>query len=809
MRAPATGQETSPGYYGLAALAFVACWIVLAFPWLSGRVTIPWDAKAHFLPQIQFLSASVWRGESPFWNPYIFAGHPQVADPQSMIFSPPFMLLALFTAEPTAWAVDTTVYVTILLSSLALILWMRDRSWHPIGAVVAALAFAFGAAMAWRVQHTGQVLSLAYLPVVLLLLDRALDVDRRERLAVFEVNQRRDPPEPRSLRVRLLYGFSAGAIAAFLVLGRDQVALLAVYLLVGFVAWRLFAWRQQAAASFPSAIVGALAPLAVAAITGIAIIALPVALTAALADQSNRPAIDYISAGRGSLHPALSLTLFIPDLFGPSGSMWDYWGPPSFQWDQVWGRTDLNLAQNMGQLYIGAIPALALLLGLCSGVLWHRDVRFFTLALVGAVIYALGRYTPLFEPIHAYVPGVALFRRPADAVFLIGLLSAILSGYTVHRLLTIEAPLPTGRLRNAIIATAAIVIIAFAIALGFAVRMDRIGMGSAQLIVSGIAFIIAATLIADAVWFNPIRPALGGLLLVGFTVVDLAWFNGPSSSTAMKPALLEFLDPRTQNETIATLKAKAAAATVADPNRRDRVELAGLGFHWPNATMTHRLDHTLGYNPIRLRTYSEATGAEDTIGLPEQRKFPALFPSYDSPLADALGLRFIVSKIEVETIDRRLKPGRLAFIGPTLDGFVYENPRALPRAMFAATSTGADFAEIVRTGAWPAADLRNTVLLSPFDAKVSSLIATPGPGDVRIVAYRNTEVIIDVESRRGGYVVLHDVWHPWWTATLDGAPTPILKANVLFRAVRVPPGQHTVRFTFEPIRGLLGLTPKF
>ena len=54
------------------------------------------------------------------------------------------------------------------------------------------------------------------------------------------------------------------------------------------------------------------------------------------------------------------------------------------------------------------------------GELWQREVRFFSGAAGLALLYALGWYTPVFKIIYELVPGVQLFRRPADATFLAG-----------------------------------------------------------------------------------------------------------------------------------------------------------------------------------------------------------------------------------------------------------------------------------------------------------------------------------------------------------------------------------------------------
>ena len=98
--------------------------------------------------------------------------------------------------------------------------------------------------------------------------------------------------------------------------------------------------------------------------------------------------------------------------------MEDYWGPPSF----AWSDTGLFIAQNVGQLYIGAVPLLLLLLAGLRGRLWEPQIRFFTIAAIVMLFYALGWYTPVSRLSTTLLPGVNLYRRPADATFLIGAL---------------------------------------------------------------------------------------------------------------------------------------------------------------------------------------------------------------------------------------------------------------------------------------------------------------------------------------------------------------------------------------------------
>lgn len=70
-----------------------------------------------------------------------------------------------------------------------------------------------------------------------------------------------------------------------------------------------------------------------------------------------------------------------------------------------------------------------------------------------------------------------------------------------------------------------------------------------------------------------------------------------------------------------------------------------------------------------------------------------------------------------------------------------------------------------------------------------------GPADIN--QYKPESVSISVDAKQEAYLVLSDLYYPYWHARIDGKEAGIIPAFHIFRSVKVPPGKHYVEFYYK------------
>ena len=63
----------------------------------------------------------------------------------------------------------------------------------------------------------------------------------------------------------------------------------------------------------------------------------------------------------------------------------------------------------------------------------------------------------------------------------------------------------------------------------------------------------------------------------------------------------------------------------------------------------------------------------------------------------------------------------------------------------------------------------------------------------------------EVQAAAPAFLVMSDLYSAGWEAEVDGRAARVHRANYLMRAVHVPPGKHTVEFTYRPVSLTAGI----
>lgn len=69
---------------------------------------------------------------------------------------------------------------------------------------------------------------------------------------------------------------------------------------------------------------------------------------------------------------------------------------------------------------------------------------------------------------------------------------------------------------------------------------------------------------------------------------------------------------------------------------------------------------------------------------------------------------------------------------------------------------------------------------------------------IRLTSYEPNQLVYETSSPQDGIVVFSEIYYPGWTATIDGKPADIVRADYILRAMNVPAGKHTIEMRFDP-----------
>jgi hypothetical protein len=203
--------------------------------------------------------------------------------------------------------------------------------------------------------------------------------------------------------------------------------------------------------------------------------------------------------------------------------------------------------------------------------------------------------------------------------------------------------------------------------------------------------------------------------------------------------------------------------------------------------MVAQYPHVNGYDPLPIDAFDKLRAASDSSG-------PLTIIDTDptTRLNTLFGVNYVLSAEPFEN-------DQFELIGIAYDSYYYARTNPMPRVWFPSEIAIQPDDEVVRR---ELVRPHTNPLVTAFVARDPG--CAPGNGTATITGYDLNEVVIETEGE-GGVLVLSDQFYPGWRAEVDGREVEIVRADTVFRAVCVPPGEHTVTFAYRPLSLIAGV----
>ncbi len=732
------------------AYAAVALLVLLFFyPVTSGKVFISPDsvAPAGFAKIAN--EAIVERGVYPLWNPYHFLGMPSFGSLAFVPYVYPPDPLFGFLNGVLHFPDLTWLLAHYLLLGFSMLALLRAMGAAPDAAILGAFTLALtpNLVAVGAFGHGSQIMTAAYLPLLLWLFDRFVRGGSWPALAGFAF----------AAAFQLLRAHVQIVFYSWIALA-GYALFLAVWAFRG--GKRVEGWRA----------VGGLGAGLLLGFGMSAFLYLPVheysAISTRGGGEGGGAGLSYATSW--SFHPREILTFVIPSMFGFGGST--YWGSMPF--------TDYPN-------YMGIVP---LALAIYGGLRTRGVIRAYWIALAGvALLLSFGKhFQALYSVLYYHLPFFNKFRVPVMVLVLVQLATAVLAALGLDAALRRPEGAPGKRrdsgspwMRAALFALLGGFAVLFilnlaapsirAYAVGSRPNFDAaraskaLDMASIDAIKTGAFLAAALAVIALYRRGRLSRTAAAGLIL-GVTAVDL-WAVDRKIIDPLVASPREYEENFRETPEITFLRSDSTQFRVL-PLRWDDSRLAAFG-----------IASVLGYHPAKPRLYQAFM---DTVGINSLWTLRMLNVKY--VLADG-------------TFPPETEGAALRHQGDVnvyeLEGF---RPRAyMSHAIRPVRDDGVAMATIRTQGFDPRAEVLWSEPLPP-PATAEPL----APDSVRTIRYDFNEVEYMVSTAAPGLFVTVEQFDPDWSVTIDGKPARIHRVNYLMRGVPLQAGVHRVRFTYTP-----------